>query len=596
MAVERSKEAGRILADFEKARTQRQTKDKLWMELDEFDRGEQWKNAAKMPPWVPKPVTNYVHFVKTMKKAGLSLNNPTGKLRPVSPDEIERVRKLQKGYEYAWKKSRSRMTVREVIETSRLLGTGISQIFWQETEVRGGKNALYEGEIGSKQIDPSIFYPDPSAYRIDDCRFIHVVEKKPVEWLKNHPMFAEGMKGVQPRNLADQEVGDIYQRDTTAAKDDGMIDFRQHFEKVKSDNGGWNYKVTYLAGEKIIHTIDPLVPNCYPFATLYDFKQRKDFWGLGTCGLILENQKIINKVESIIALIGTQLQNPQTIVHRAAGINPAEVSRYGSAPGKVWESNIPVERAMTWRKPAPIPQQLFALAETAAQNIREISGMTEAYVGQSVGSLQTSSGVNSLIDRSTLRDRDQMVDLEEFIEDYSRILIQFITTKYTETRHIRQEESQQEEVTSDSFVPFRGTDYKGINFDFFLDASSKAPISRQRQKEEANQLLTIQGQYGFDPPVITPQEYIRQSELMNADAIVQRMDRDEMQSDLKILQQVTAMVNEAYQNNLSPQEIAKMSQQMLVQKMQQKQEGVGSANTGQAQLSQQGTPKAAPAQ
>jgi hypothetical protein len=65
--------------------------------------------------------------------------------------------------------------------------------------------------------------------------------------------------------------------------------------------------------------------------------------------------------------------------------------------------------------PPQIPQVLFNMLENAKANIREITGLSEAYMGQSVGSLQTSSGVNSLIDRSTMRDRDQMYDIELYM-------------------------------------------------------------------------------------------------------------------------------------------------------------------------------------
>lgn len=588
----KDKKALQILEKFKKARTQRQLKDDKWKELDLFDRGEQWE-VSKLPSWLPKPVTNFIHLVKTTKQAALAIKNPTGKLRPVSPLDIQAVEELQKGYEYVWQKSNARKAVREAIGTSKLLGTGIVQIFWQEdTGVIGGTGHRYEGEIGVKEIDPSSFYPDPSATSLDECRFIHIVEKRPLEWLKSHPTFKSKLAGIKDvSQLVDNEIGEIYTRDTTAHKNDGQVAFHQHFEKYRNKEGMWAYKVTYVAEEKVLHVIDPLEPACYPFSILYDFPQRKDFWGKGTCELIIENQKIINKVESIIALLGTHLQNPQTIVARNAGIDPKEVAKYGSAPGKVWVSSITrPDQSMTWRQPPPIPQTLFQLAQQAAQNIRDVTGLTDAYLGQTVGSLQTSSGVQSLIERSSMRDNDQMIDVEFFIEDLSRKLIMFITSKMNETRMIRTNLEDSETVTEEDFQPFRGTDYADIEFDFFIDVSAKAPITRERMKEEANQLLTIQGQYGFMPSVITPQEYIKRTEMVDGDQIIERMNREEFENASQILEQVLAMVNEAYMNQLPPEEVAQMAQAMLHQKIAEKQQGIGNANTSQIQQQQQGTP------
>ena len=87
--------------------------------------------------------------------------------------------------------------------------------------------------------------------------------------------------------------------------------------------------------------------------------------------------------------------------------------------------------------PPQIPQSLFNLYETAKANIREITGLNEAYLGENVGSLQTSQGVNSLIERATMRDRDQLKDLEDAVENITRLLVAFITTKYDAPRFIR---------------------------------------------------------------------------------------------------------------------------------------------------------------
>lgn len=47
------------------------------------------------PPWIPRPVTNYVHFVRTYKTASISVESLIGKLRPLSPSDIESVDQLQ---------------------------------------------------------------------------------------------------------------------------------------------------------------------------------------------------------------------------------------------------------------------------------------------------------------------------------------------------------------------------------------------------------------------------------------------------------------------------------------------------------------------
>jgi hypothetical protein len=599
--MSKDKRVTRIMDRVKKSENAKANMKPIWKELDEFYRGEQYKNS-NIPPWVPKPVTNFIHLVITMKRAALASENPSATLRPMSLADIEPVRVMQQIYEWVWKRIKARKTVRENIETSKLLGTGIGYVYWDEmTGVLGGTEAQYEGEIKTKEIDPMNFHIDPNAYRLEEAQWCHVTEKRPKKWVEQQ----FGISFSDSEHTTQEEYyGEDYERDYHKEndKEDAMVDFHAHYEKywnkekmteqvprteldfdpetgeeveietgefdeVETDEeiGGWNYKVTYVAAGKFLKTIDPLEPNMYPFAILYDFPQRQSFWGKGTAELILENQKLINKVESIIAMIGTLLQNPQKIVSRKSGINPIEAMKYSFAPGHTWYVNGSVHEAMTWQQVPQIPQALVNLAEMAKENIREITGMNEAYMGQSVGSLQTSGGVNSLIDRATMRDRDQMFDVEMYVEDLSRIILGFVTTKYTEERYIRLIEDPTKPDTTTSFQEFVGTDFAGIEYDMELDVSGKAPITQARREAELTELIQLQGQYNYTPAIVTPQEFVKGKNMVDADKIIQRMNREEMQNKLDMLTQVYQMTAEAAAAGVPMQDIMGMAEQQLRQ-------------------------------
>lgn len=599
-------EEKRILPKLRKAKEKRQLKDAGWTELDKFDRGEQYGDAP-LPSWIPKPVTNMVHLIKTTKRAAFAMENPTGKLRPLTSNDVENIEKLQKAYEYEWQRTASRKVVREVLETGKLLGTGISQVFWEEnTGVKGGTDGLYEGEITVKHLDISCFYPDPNAFDLDSCRFAAIIERKSKEWLKKHPKFKDKMGDIEATQTSAQERGDIYNRDDNSLHNDDMVDFTSFYEKlpntatyteleldeetgeekeVTKTLGGFKFKVTYLVGDKIIHTIENLKPNRYPFSVYYDFPQRKDFWGKATCGLVLDNQKLLNKVESIIAMIGTHLQNPQQIISKQSGINPKEAAKFSTAPGHTFVANGDISRAIIWKTPPQIPNALFSLANQAKENIREITGITDAYMGNAPGSVQTSSGVNSLIERATMRDRDQMYDLELFIEDLSRNILAFMTEFHTTERFAR---VLGEDGINDEFVSYLGTEFKGMNYDFHIDVSSKAPITRQRLIEEADKLLNIQGQYQFEPAIITSEEYINMSMFSDKDKILKRMEYERKNNKIEFMTEIATMMHEAMMNNVPEEEVQQMATAMIEQRDAES-KGTGSAsNSGQMQQRQAG--------
>lgn len=579
---------GLIMGRYKKAKELRQQYDARWNELDRFYRGEQyfWE---KLPPWIPKPVTNFIHLVVTTKRAAISTENQTGMLSAVSREDVAKVEQLQQIYEWLWKKLKVRKYVREAIETSKVLGTAITHVYWDEqTGVMGGTGAYYEGEIRLRNIDPSCFFPDPYATCLDECQYIHVVERKPKKWVEK--TFGVSLKDIQGEDRsADTQIYDRPQIYGFADEDTQMVDLHCHYEKywntekakviqpvyddqgnvvdqkeTEEEVGGWRYRCTYLVGDKVLKRIDPLVPNRYPFAILYDFKQRNEFWGISHAWLILDNQKLINKVESIIAMIGTLLQNPQKVIHKQSGINPKEAMKYSTAPGHTWVSNIHPKDAIAWQDPPQIPQALFSMAEAAKQNIREITGMNEAYLGQSVGSLQTSSGVNSLIDRATLRDRDQMYDVDLYIEDLSRLILAFMAHYYTEQRYVKVIKDPSKPNDAE-FVPFIGTDFQDLEYDFYIDVSSKAPVTQMRKQQEAQDRLQLQGQYGFNPRLITPQEYIQAMDMVGKREIIDRMNKEEMFSNLQKLQTVLQSSLEALSGGVPMQEVLNMAQQHLSQ-------------------------------
>lgn len=593
-SLETSQRVKEIKARYRAAKNKRQAigMDSKWHTLDKYDIGQQWENNT--PAWIPKPVTNWIHTVKVTKRAAFAIENPVGQILPLSPEDKDKAQQLQQIYEYEWQRLGATKYMRSAIEDGKLLGTGIVQFYWNEnTEVRGGTNGLYEGEVEMRRIDPANFYPDPQAFSLEECRYIHIVERKSLEWLKNHPTFGGNHEET---HSTEDDRGEIYKRDyssSTEGKND-IIDFHTHYEKIQQKEGGFRYRVTYLVGDKIVHTIDDLQPRCYPFAIYRDFPQRHHFWGLSTCSLILENQKIINKVEAIIALIGTHLQNPQRIVNKRSGINPREVARYGSAPGHVFVSNGAPERAITWAQPPPIPEYLFRLMEQAKENIREVTGITESYQGMNVGSLQTSSGVEQLIERATMRDRDQMFEVEEFVEQMTRILLRFITTNYDTERYARFENEQGDM----DFISYFGTDYQGLEYDFRIDVSAKAPMSRQKMQEEMDRLLEIQGQYGYDPAIVTPEEYMEIAPFSNQvrQRILRRMENERVINNTESLVQVAMMISEAIQSGVPEEEVQQMAMEMVEQREQARKQGIGSAhgndpdaNSGQIQKQQAGT-------
>ena len=206
-------------------------------------------------------------------------------------------------------------------------------------------------------------------------------------------------------------------------------------------------------------------------------------------------------------------------------------------------------------------------------------------MGQTVGSLQTSSGVNSLIDRSTMRDRDQMYDVELYIEELSNLLIDFMVTYYEEERVIRVMGQNPNEY---DFEWFKGTDFADLEYDIFIDVSAKAPITRMKQMQDAKEMANMQGQYGsvFPSALITPQELVQAMDWSNKDEIIQRMNVEEMKNKDEQLSQILQQSFDMLAQGAAPQEV----QQAAIDQLHQMEQGsLGStSNSNNVQAAQQG--------
>ena len=112
---------------YEKAERAKDGKIQKWQTLDMFDRGEQWF-GSNIPPWVPKPVTNWVRYVRTLKRSNLASSIPRSTFYPETEDDVNFVRRIQKGYNFVWDRKRVDRKVRRAIDRALLQGTSLGLV------------------------------------------------------------------------------------------------------------------------------------------------------------------------------------------------------------------------------------------------------------------------------------------------------------------------------------------------------------------------------------------------------------------------------------------------------------------------------------
>jgi hypothetical protein len=566
---------------------------KRWALIDQFDRGRQWDNV-QIPVWIPKPITNLIRYVRTTKRANLAMTVPQANFVPMTPSDVDLVSKLQRAYEHVWDQEKVPMVVRRCVDRSILQGTSIAYVFAEEN-IRGKyygeghpDNQLYRYDVKIKKLNNAQFYIDPSAYNIPEAKFFTITESLSFSEVKNNPTFrqfaGDKLKKLKFADLQrdNDASGDIYDRPVTKSTmtlqsetGDEMCTMHVHWERYQNEEGAWQVDVSYFLWNTdfLLYRIEDFKPSIYPFAVLYDEEEDNSFWGTSTAMDMLENQKIINKTAQAASIIGTLHQNPQKVVLRESGINAAEMSRTGTLAGKVWTSNVP--NAVETLTPPDIPKGLFDIEDRMKNDIKDMAGITEAYTGESVGSLTTSTGVDSLIQRSTIRDRDKALQIDQFVEDLSNIIAQFILVYWTEARPIMTRKANGT-AEFEQWTPVQPEQCDNLEWRVRSDVYAKAPVTAASKSQQADNLMQLQGQFQYDPPLITVEEWIEMKDFPNKADILARMEIDrknkQAQDQQSLVDQINQIIGQAQQikaqgatDDQVNQQITPMVQQIVQQ-------------------------------
>ena len=585
-----------MLQRYRKAESAVNDKHKLWTELDMFDRGEQWKNVS-IPPWMPKPVTNFIRYIRTLKRANLASAIGKASFIPINPQFEEQVSKLQKAYDHVWETENIQRTMRRALDRGLLQGTSILYVYNDDAYVGGTykepydpQNQLYSGKICVKRIPISNFYPDPDAYDLESCKFVEVTEILSLQQIKNNPEFKKYCEeqgtdkklkelSVSSLGQSDAEAGTIYDRETNPLHNginiqgDEMVVLHCHWERKYNEDGVWEVSCTYYIRDMdfILLKRNNIQPNVYPFAIYLDEEEENSFWGSSIIMDIFENQKIINKTAQIASIIGTLHQNPQKIVSRESGINAADLAKTGTLPGKVWTTNADPQNSIATIQPPDIPRGLFDLEDRLKNDIREMVGVTEAYTGNSVGSLTTSSGVNSLIERATVRDKDKMIQIDKFVEDVSHLIVMTILYKWKDERPMMTV-APNGQPQYEQFEPFDDWTLENIEWRVRSDVYAKAPATQASKRQQADQMIQLQGQFQFNPPIITPEEWVRFQDFDMKEETLRRMEADRQKMEQQQAQDLAGQISQLamFINQLQAQGAPEEDiQQMVYQQAQQ---------------------------
>jgi hypothetical protein len=563
------------------------------MVADKYWLGEHWDDNA--PPWMPKPVENWVFATVEQHSANLATANIVPIIYGQDPgdDDIANMFDLVVQYLWGTNKLNGRRIVRRSIHTALKLGTALVKVYW-DNNVNGGRtlprvqdftnplngesypvsHTLYKGEVCYELVDPSNVIPDPSGYALEGpgaCNWITIRTPRNLNWIQNNQMFQQYVGKSQLKTkleqleIADKGATEFYfgrtVNNTHSGSKEVMLD--EVWMRQMDEFGNWHINLVYKVGDILLYYAEDVYKDGqFPFSVLYDYEVDKSFFGMGEPEQVIANQNTINQISRLIALNAMHMTNTQKVVTYDSGINPDKVAELGSMPGAVWPSRTP-DGIKNLDVPE-IPASSFKTVSEAREGIRMIMAMDEANMGQFGGSVTAASGIKMIQDKANVRDQDKGFNVEDFVSRLVYLTISRIQQFYTEERYI----PIVGEDGSRQFFPFTGSDYEDICLTVHVEAGSGTPINKSSIGQRAWDMFQKQAEQKFDPPLITAEELLDtfdgfplkeriKKRIKEANAGKQVQQAMQLAQVLMMLQQQGIDLSQ-----LDPQKLVAMSQQM----------------------------------
>lgn len=513
--------------------------------LDGTDRGKLWDVVrARFPKYQLTPDSNWVNYIKENLVASIYTTGRYAELMPKSNDDIKFVVEFNSALETIWENTKADYYQFLAGERAALLNIGITQVGWKKNLLGGTKNHWYQGDVIFKNIDPMKFRRDPYADVFDNAEYCYYYDDYSMSIIRTKELYKERIKEIEAAVGVLKDTGVI--SDTVPAATDRQKTNTAHtnYHKVTyyytiypddSEGNKEGYKIAevHLLDDKyVLHCNPDLKPRIFPFAILYCNDPAGDIVGASEPAKQFQSNLTYNLLNSIYATHAYKAQRPPRFVNAGSGINLRQFAKYGNDADKTFIVNGDASQAVHYAQFPQLPPELLQVKQDLGRDIKDCSGIDEMYAGKNTGSIQTTGGMDTLMEATSQRDNQKILLWEEYSKRLTELVVNNIITfgdkrEYT----VKDPITQQVKVVSFDF-PKVDDD---IRFRYSLNMQTYLPKNKARLAMIANMLLEKQAQYKPDPEIITVEEWLLMQDIPFKDMIFKRMG---IQRNTRITEQV----------------------------------------------------------
>lgn len=501
-------------------------------------------------PWVVRMRTPYASVAIDTRVASLTASDYRGKLLPYNPEDQEAVEAINNFKDDEWERMNLDVKIDESIKTSSIVREAYVHILMSGK----GKKRKMEADV----IDlPSSIYIDPNALSLRDARYMFIVsrlEKEEAEEM--YPDFAWHFENLATR-FTPEDRGEVYFTNDYQVEQEDTLTMVIMFKKKE----GIIYKYTIIedvqVDEKKLNGLTQ-----FPVAQMRWKKAAGSPYGLALMDDLREPQKAINAIESASVNTAVAYSAPSYGVRKGSGVDPKQLSVALGAPGMiVMVDGDPAQSIKPLNLPA-LDQSIIGVRDSYIAAIDRVSGITNQYLGSIGTTGNTASGAKMAMERARIVEGDVLRNIEDFVEDITRIIVEYILAEYqgetVTSRKIDQATGQPQ--FTERTIP---TGIDDIDYSFYVNLEKRTAYSSEREKEMLLELYQMQHQYKDKVKLINQLDILGAYELSNKEILVERFKQMTQRSDEEVSKFITELVNAATQVGISPEAIQAAIQEQL---------------------------------
>jgi hypothetical protein len=514
-------------------------------------------------PWVVDINSPYATDAINNRVSSLMANEYIGQLEPLSPDDAEIVTTLNDAYVNQWNEMNIDNLINEAILKSAINREAYVHIIYDPNSVTGGTNRLREGKLEAYFIDTESMLIDPNARSFKDADYVIVAERI-------SPNKADLLYKYKRDTGNDNNYGSMFTPedrgemsidvDFTSEQQEALTKLT-FYEKTKK-----GIVKTVLIEDKIVEKSKVIPIKNYPIAQLRWEKKQKSPYGISLMDRLLPLQKSVNSIESAITNTALSFAAPSFVVRRDSGVDPQAVASVAGAPGVVFSVNGDPNNAIRPLINNAIDNQMILVKRENEQTIYKLAGVNAQFQGDIGTAGNTAGGASEAVRRAKIIEQQFLNNLEEFVEDLTRIVVEYIVNVFQGETLYTRSERQANGTFEFGQIDMPDQDMTDLEYTFYVNLDVKTPFSRDKSKALIQELFQIERQYDAPVKTINIQDIINTYDLPNKQELIKRYEYLAGKEDEGTAQIITQFVANALQAQVDVQTITQGILELLAKK------------------------------